>query len=441
MGELAGSWRPSVPLGRPGRWLRGGGGRTSSASCRSSREAVGRRLLRQPASTRSAIVEGRGNPRLGGADTAEPELVGHRLAIVLIRAEKTTGPAAESSSTSSSLGLQALVENGAGAFLINLSIGTPPLAFPAFLDTGSDLTWTQCFPCTECFHQPTPLYDPSASSTFSNLPCTSAPCQSLPAAFRACNATGCVYDYCYAVGFTAGYLAADTLAIGGVSFPGVAFGCSTANGGPMDGASGIVGLGRGPLSLVSQLGVTRFSYCLRSDYSDAGASPILFGSAVANNLTGDKVQSTPLVQNPVAGAGGLIVDSGTTFTYLAEAGYAVVRQAFLSQTAGLLTAVSGAPFDFDLCFAVDETTGGTSSVDELPFPRLVLHFAGGAEYVVPRKSYFDAVDERGGVACLLVLPTRGHVSVIGNVMQMDLQVLYDLEAGALSFAPADCARV
>ncbi|GJN11547.1 hypothetical protein PR202_ga29746 [Eleusine coracana subsp. coracana] len=369
-----------------------------------------------------------------------------------------------STSSSSSLGLQTQVENGAGAFLINLSIGTPPLAFPAFLDTGSDLTWTQCAPCTACFHQHTPLYDPPGSSTFSKLPCADPLCRSLPAPFRSCNATGCVYYYRYAVGFTTGYLAADTLAIGDVPFPGVAFGCSTANGGPMDGASGIVGLGRGPLSLVSQLGFTRFSYCLRSD-SDAGASPILFGS-MANNLTGDKVQSTPLVQNPVArrhapyyyvnltgitvgatdlavtfgftsaGAGGLIVDSGTTFTYLAEVGYAVVRQAFLSQTAGLLTTVSGAPFDFDLCF-----DAGTRSVDALPIPSLVLLFAGGAEYVVPRKSYFDVVDERGSVACLLVLPTRGHVSVIGNVMQMDLQVLYDLEAGALSLAPADCASV
>lgn len=81
------------------------------------------------------------------------------------------------------------------------------------------------------------------------------------------------------------------------AFTGVAFGCSTANGGGMDGALGIVGLGRSALSLLSQLGVGRFSYCLRSD-ADAGARPIPFGSLA--NVTGDKVQSTPLVQNPVA---------------------------------------------------------------------------------------------------------------------------------------------
>nr|CAB3454503.1 unnamed protein product [Digitaria exilis] len=278
----------------------------------------------------------------------------------------------------------------------------------------------------------------------------------VPGAFRSCNATGCVYDYRYTVGFTAEYLAADTVTVGDASFPGVAFGCSTANGGDMDNTSGIVGLGRSNLSLVSQLGVGRFSYCLRSD-EDAGASPILFGSMA--NVTGDEVQSTPLIQNPVAGRrapyyyvnltgitvgaselavtsgtfgftaagdGGVIVDSGTTFTYLAEAGYAMVRQAFLSQMAGL-EKVSGEPYDFDLCFAA----GAAAAV-----PRLVLRFdGGGAEYEVPRRSYFDAVDERGSVACLL-----GRVrTVIGNVLQMDLHVLYDLDGETFSFAPADCA--
>jgi hypothetical protein len=60
--------------------------------------------------------------------------------------------------------------------------------------------------------------------------------------------------------------------------------------------------------------------------------------------------------------------------------------------------------------------------------------------LLARRSYFDVVDEEGRVACLLVLPTGG-VSVIDNVMQMDLNVLYDLDGGTISFAPADCASV
>jgi hypothetical protein len=51
----------------------------------------------------------------------------------------------------------------------------------------------------------------------------------------------------------------------------------------MDGALGIAGLGRSALSLLSQLGVGRFSYCLRSD-TDAGASSILFGSLASSPM-------------------------------------------------------------------------------------------------------------------------------------------------------------
>jgi hypothetical protein len=31
--------------------------------------------------------------------------------------------------------------------------------------------------------------------------------------------------------------------------------------------------------------------------------------------------------------------------------------------------------------------------------------------------------------------------VIGNIMQMDLHVLYDLDGATFSFAPADCASL
>ncbi|KAF0905252.1 hypothetical protein E2562_003853 [Oryza meyeriana var. granulata] len=371
--------------------------------------------------------------------------------------------------TNSSVSVQAQLENGAGAYNMNLSVGTPPLSFPLIVDTGSDLIWTQCAPCTNCFPEPSPapVLQPASSSTFSKLPCNSAFCQSLPTSARACNATGCVYDYRYGLGYTAGYLATETLTVGDDTFSKVAFGCSTENG--VDNSSGIVGLGRGPLSLVSQLGVGRFSYCLRSSMA-AGASPILFGSMA--KLTDAEVQSTPLLKNPslrrsshyyvnltgiTVGStdlpvtsstfaftrtgigGGTIVDSGTTLTYLIKEGYAMVKRAFLSQMANL-TRVNGARFDLDLCF---RTSGG-----EVPaVPRLVLRFAGGAEYAVPRESYFGAVavDSRGRVAveCLLVLPASEDlsISIIGNMMQMDMHVLYDLDGEMFSFAPADCTKV
>uniref|UniRef100_A0A0E0LLL6 Peptidase A1 domain-containing protein n=1 Tax=Oryza punctata TaxID=4537 RepID=A0A0E0LLL6_ORYPU len=346
--------------------------------------------------------------------------------------------------TNSSVSFQALLENREGGYNMNLSIGTPPLTFPVLADTGSDLIWTQCAPCTKCFPQPTPPFQPASSSTFSKLPCTSSFCKSMPSSVRTCNATGCVYNnFTYGSGYTAGYLATETLKVGdAASFPKVVFGCSTVN------------------------GMDNLTSCLRSD-SAAGESPILFGSLA--KLTEGNVQSTPLLKNPAVPlspfyyvnltgitvgstdlpitsstfgfaqtgpGGGTIVDSGTTLTLLAKDGYAMVKQAFLSQMANV-TAVNGTRFGADLCF---DTGGG-----DLPVPRLVLRFAGGAEYAVP--TYFAAaeVDSQGRVtvACLTMLPAMDDqpITIIGNVMQMDMHLLYDLDGEMFSFAPADCAKV
>uniref|UniRef100_A0A0E0LLL7 Peptidase A1 domain-containing protein n=1 Tax=Oryza punctata TaxID=4537 RepID=A0A0E0LLL7_ORYPU len=386
----------------------------------------------------------------------------HRLAFL-----SHAAAAGSKATTNSSVSFQTPLDNSAGAYNMNLSIGTPPVTFSVLVDTGSSLIWTQCEPCTECVARPAPPFQPASSSTFSKLPCASSFCQFLTSPYRTCNATGCVYYYPYGMGFTAGYLATETLHVGGATFPDVAFGCSTENG-VGNSSSGIVGLGRSPLSLVSQLGVGRFSYCLRSDIA-AGDSPILFGSLA--KVTGGNVQSTPLLENPAMPSsshyyvnltgitvgsrdlpitsstfgftrtglgGGTIVDSGTTLTYLVKEGYEMVKRAFLSEMANLTT-VNGTRFGFDLCF---EASGG-----EVAVPTLVLRFAGGAEYAVRRRSYFGvvAVDSQGrsAVECLLVLPASGKlsISIIGNIMQMDLHVLYDLDGGMFFFAPADCANV
>jgi len=63
----------------------------------------------------------------------------------------------------------------------------------------------------------------------------------------------------------------------------------------------MVGFGRGPLSLVSQLGPSRFSYCLTS-YLSPTPSRLYFGVFAnlnsTNTSSGSPVQSTPFVINP-----------------------------------------------------------------------------------------------------------------------------------------------
>jgi hypothetical protein len=73
----------------------------------------------------------------------------------------------------------------------------------------------------------------------------------------------CEYTYRYSGNaVTKGTLGMDNLVVGGNLFHGVVFGCSDSSAGGRQSpqASGLVGLGRGPLSLVSQLSVRRFMH-------------------------------------------------------------------------------------------------------------------------------------------------------------------------------------
>lgn len=101
--------------------------------------------------------------------------------------------------------------------------------------------------------------------------------------------------------YTKGYLATDTLTLastdgGPESFPGFIVGCGKDNGGPFDKrGSGIMGLGRGQESLVSQLNSSiggKFSYCLVPFFTQ-GSSKMNFGSKAM--VSGPGSVSTPLV--------------------------------------------------------------------------------------------------------------------------------------------------
>ena len=62
--------------------------------------------------------------------------------------------------------VRAPVYVGDREFLMNLSIGTPVVPLVAIMDTGSDLIWTKCKPCTYCFEQATPVFNPKLCSSF-----------------------------------------------------------------------------------------------------------------------------------------------------------------------------------------------------------------------------------------------------------------------------------
>lgn len=355
-----------------------------------------------------------------------------------------------------------LVRPSEGEYLMDLAIGTPPNPYSAMIDTGSDLIWTQCTPCVLCVDQPTPYFNPLASKTFSRLTCSSSSCQALDNPF--CYQNICVYMYSYSDGAnTAGVLANETFTFGirsnNVTVPNIAYGCGNLNEGSLFNGSGMVGLGRGPLSLVNQLGPRRFAYCLTYFFSPI-SSPLLFGSMAnlnSSSITGP-VQSTPFIINtalpslyylgligisvgkthlPIPasaftlnadGTGGVIIDSGTTITYLQTDAYNLVQQAFKTQVN--LTMVTDDNFGLDICFPWPPPPNSNVKI-----PSLTFHFD-GANMTLPELNYM-LYDGSAGLYCAGISPSSDG-SIIGNFQQQDMYVLYDLENGILSFAPARC---
>jgi hypothetical protein len=360
-----------------------------------------------------------------------------------------------------------LVLASEGEYLMSMAIGTPPREYSAILDTGSDLIWTQCAPCMLCVDQPTPFFDPAKSPTYRKLPCSSPMCDALyyPSCFR----STCVYQYFYGdSASTAGVLSNETFTFGTngstrVSVPNIAFGCGNLNAGSLYNGSGMVGFGRGPLSLVSQLGAPRFSYCLTS-FMSAVPSRLYFGAYATLNRTNTTdsgpVQSTPFIVNPALptmyylnmtgisvggdllpieawvfaindtdGTGGVIIDSGATITYLAQPAYGMLRQAFVAQV-GLTVVNPTSPDDLDTCFKWPPPPRTKVSM-----PELVFHFE-GADMELPLENYM-LIDGYTGNLCLAMAPSDDG-SIIGSFQHSNFHVLYDNENSLLSFVPAPC---
>jgi hypothetical protein len=90
--------------------------------------------------------------------------------------------------------------------------------------------------------------------------------------------------------------------------------------------------------------------------------------------------------------------------------------------------------DYELCFALPSGV----AMGAVKTPPLVLHFDGGVAMVLPRDNYFQ--EPRAGLMCLAVgsSPDDFGVSIIGNIQQQNMHVLFDVRNQKFSFAPTKC---
>ncbi|GAB2285056.1 hypothetical protein Dimus_019512 [Dionaea muscipula] len=382
------------------------------------------------------------------------------------------------------------VSLGSGEYFMDVFVGTPPKHFLLIVDTGSDLNWIQCDPCHDCFDQKGPFYNPLSSTSYKNISCRDPRCHLVasPDPPRPCKpetesssqTQTCPYFYWYGDSSnTTGDFSLETFTVNLTTPEGkepefkkvenVMFGCGHWNRGLFHGAAGLLGLGRGPLSFASQLQALyghSFSYCLVDRNSDSSVtSKLIFGEdkdlmrhpllnftklvsgkqnladtfyyvQIESIVVGGDVLDIPgeTWQISEDGAGGTIIDSGTTLSYFAEPAYAVIKDAFVKRINGSYPLVKEFPV-LDPCYNVSRV-----KEEELELPEFGIRFSDGVEWNFPAQNYFIWVDQY--VVCLAILGTpRSSFSIIGNYQQQNFHVLYDTNKSRLGFAPTRCADV
>ncbi|KAJ0989863.1 hypothetical protein J5N97_008219 [Dioscorea zingiberensis] len=316
-------------------------------------------------------------------------------------------------------------------YFMTVSIGTPPVETLAGVDTSSNLIWTQCKP-PSCF-----------SRTHHQLSCGSMSCSNLSNVYCR-KQKECLFNYSqYSVALLAAetltFIATDTKQL--IPVPDIAFGCLP------ESAFDLVGLGQGPLSLISQLGPSiewKFSYCLAPQANDKMTSLFRFGSDPASKAW----TSTPLVSSLNSlylvnlegislgnkdyqvwgeGKGRVVIDPGTLFTYLP----APFLTNFIGDLADIFENMSNVPAGikwgaYDMCYKSGE--GFSFSAVDITF-----RFEGGADVSLGRAQTFVQVDDH--VLCLALEPSRdSDLAIFGALAQQGFDVEYDLSHMNLSFS-------
>ncbi|RLM62195.1 hypothetical protein C2845_PM14G06630 [Panicum miliaceum] len=319
------------------------------------------------------------------------------------------------------------------------------------IDTGSDVSWVQCKPCPECSSQVDALFDPSSSSTYSPFSCDSAACTQLAREGNGCSSS---QQRQYIVHYadrssTTGTYTSDTLTLGSYTISSFQFGCSHVASGHDDKTDGLMGLGGGPQSLVSQTAGTfgtAFSYCLPPTPASTGFLTLGASSGGADFVTtpmisNDRipvyyqvaleaivVDGTQLDVPPSVFSGGSLMDSGTVVTWLPPTAYSALSSAFRARMAQYPPAQGRGAFDTCFDFSGLSSGGGVPSV-----PLVSLVFAGGAVVNLD----VDGI-MLGNCLAFTTNEDDNSLSIIGNVQQRTFEVLYDVGQSTVGFRAGAC---
>ncbi|XP_034888990.1 aspartic proteinase Asp1 [Populus alba] len=356
-----------------------------------------------------------------------------------------------------------------GYYSVILNIGNPPKAFDFDIDTGSDLTWVQCdAPCKGCTKPRDKLYKPKNNL----VPCSNSICKAVSTGENYhCEAPDdqCDYEIEYAdLGSSIGVLLSDSfplrLANGTLLQPKMAFGCGydqkhLGPHAPPD-TAGILGLGRGKVSILSQLralGITQnvVGHCFgraRGGFLFFGGQPFpspgitwtpmlrgssdsLYSSGPAELLFGGKPTGIKGLQ--------LIFDSGSSYTYFNAQVYQSVLNLVRKDLAG--KPLKDAPEEKELAVCWKTAKPIKSILDiKSYFKPLTISFMNAKNVQLQLAPEDYLIITKDGNVCLGILngseQQLGNFNVIGDIFMQDRVVIYDNEKQQIGWFPANCDR-
>ncbi|XP_010549260.1 PREDICTED: aspartic proteinase-like protein 2 [Tarenaya hassleriana] len=345
-----------------------------------------------------------------------------------------------------------------GYYTTRLWIGTPPQKFALIVDTGSTVTYVPCSTCKQCGNHQDPKFQPELSSTYQALKCN-PDCN--------CDDEGklCVYERRYAeMSSSSGVLSEDVMSFGNESQldpQRAVFGCENAETGDLfsQRADGIMGLGRGKLSIVDQLvdkGVIEDSFSLCYGGMEVGGGAMVLGKVTPPadmvfsasdpfrspyynielkqiHVAGKSLKLNPKVFN---GKHGTVLDSGTTYAYFPKEAFNAFKDAVIEEIPFLKRIRGPDPNFEDICFS-----GAGRDVTELHkvFPEVAMEFGNGQKLSLSPENYLFRHTKVRGAYCLGIFGNTDSTTLLGGILVRNTLVTYDREHDKIGFWKTNCS--
>ncbi|CAL0302248.1 unnamed protein product [Lupinus luteus] len=360
--------------------------------------------------------------------------------------------------------LQSPISNINGEFLMKFSIGTPKVDVMAIVSTGSDLVWVQCQPCTKCFKQTDPIFDPSKSKTYKVASCSSRVCGLIKknGCKRSAMSLKCKYEVSYGEGSaSSGDIAEETLTFdtnvrnSPTRVDKIIIGCGRKNEGHFSPQStGVVGLGNSDISLASQLGGSthhKFSYCLSLKTN----IPSLLSFGEKATVSGPGTVSTPLISGrspihyyinlkgmtvagkrinfvtPDSNAGNIAIDSGSTLTLVPADFYAKLESIIVEHLRlPRVTDKNELPALVKLCYKNPPPA-------LFKLPPITVHFD-GADIQLDLHHIF--IKFANNLFCFAFNVAKNDF-LYGIAIQYNFHVGIDRQKKVVSFRPTECNKL